>query len=60
MADFGDALVCFFDELTPAQAAVAGGKGWTLSRLYRAGYPVPLGFVVLSSAFDGDALRSQA
>lgn len=60
MADFGDALVCFFDELTPAQAAVAGGKGWTLSRLYRAGYPVPLGFVVLSSAFDGDALRPQA
>lgn len=53
--------VCFFHELTGTEeAAVAGGKGNTLSRLRRAGYPVPDGFVVLFTAFEGDALSATA
>src|SRR5205814_715106 len=53
--------VCFFHELFgSAAAAVAGGKGNTLSRLHRAGYPVPDGFVVLFTAFEGDALSATA
>lgn len=60
MADSSAALVCFFDELTPALASLAGGKGSALARLYQAGYPVPSGFVVLTSAFAGDALRPEA
>ncbi|HYV48505.1 MAG TPA: PEP/pyruvate-binding domain-containing protein [Myxococcaceae bacterium] len=53
--------VCFFHELFgTGSAAVAGGKGNTLSRLRRAGYPVPDGFVVLFTAFEGDALSPTA
>lgn len=56
--------VCSFHELHELfgaeAAAVAGGKGTTLSRLRRAGYPVPDGFVVLFTAFDGDALSATA
>src|SRR5689334_16646971 len=52
--------VCFFRELTPAQESLAGGKGRTLARLAQAGYPVPDGFVVLASAFEGDALPPAA
>jgi len=53
--------VCFFHELVgTAAVAAAGGKGNTLSRLRRAGYPVPDGFVVLFTAFEGDALSAAA
>jgi pyruvate,water dikinase len=35
-----------------ATLAVAGGKGANLSRLIRAGFPVPLGFTVTTAAYD--------
>ncbi len=49
-----------FKELTADQHSLAGGKGGTLARLYQAGYPVPDGFVILSTAFAGDELRPEA
>ncbi|OJT27020.1 pyruvate, phosphate dikinase [Archangium sp. Cb G35] len=48
--------VCFFRELTAEQAVLAGGKGRTLARLQQGGHPVPDGFLVLASAFEGDSL----
>ena len=39
---------------------LAGGKGGSLARLYQAGYPVPGGFVILPSAFDGEDLTTDA
>jgi phosphohistidine swiveling domain-containing protein len=48
-----------FDELAEAERPLAGGKGGTLAHLYQAGYPVPEGFVVLPSAFDGDRLTAE-
>ena len=55
-----DAWVCTFTELTAEERPCAGGKGGTLARLYQAGYPVPDGFVILSTAFDGDELDAEA
>jgi phosphohistidine swiveling domain-containing protein len=52
--------VCFFENLPPERAAQAGGKGRTLARLHQAGHPVPPGFVVLTSAFEGDTLLPTA
>ena len=52
--------VCSFGELVPAQKHLAGSKGSTLAQLYRAGYPVPEGFVVLPAAFSGDQLLPEA
>jgi pyruvate,water dikinase len=49
-------MISFFRDLTPTQARLAGGKGSTLARLSQAGYPVPNGFIVLASAFEGDTL----
>ena len=49
-----------FDEITAEQRALAGGKGGSLARLYQAGYPVPAGFVILPSAFDGEDLTPDA
>ncbi|MDP2638635.1 MAG: PEP/pyruvate-binding domain-containing protein [Candidatus Azambacteria bacterium] len=37
---------------TPAQAWRAGGKGVALGEMLHAGFPVPPGFVVLTSAFE--------
>ncbi|HVO41887.1 MAG TPA: PEP/pyruvate-binding domain-containing protein, partial [Aggregatilineales bacterium] len=53
-------MVGAFNALTKEEQAAAGGKGGTLARLFQAGYPVPDGFVILPSAFDGDALRPDA
>ena len=49
-----------FSDLTAEMQPAAGGKGGTLARLFRAGYPVPDGFVVLPAAFAGDELTSSA
>jgi phosphohistidine swiveling domain-containing protein len=49
-----------FEELTPAQQALAGGKGSALARLYQAGFPVPDGFVIQPGAFEGDDLTQEA
>lgn len=53
-------MISSFKELSREQARLAGGKGRTLARLYRAGYPVPDGFVVLPAAFAGDDLAPDA
>lgn len=49
-----------FNALTPEEGPAAGGKGATLAFLYQAGYPVPPGFVILSTAFAGDTLPAEA
>ncbi|WP_379145007.1 PEP/pyruvate-binding domain-containing protein [Paenibacillus sp. sgz500992] len=49
-----------FAELSPEQYVEAGGKGAMLSRMLQAGYPVPEGFVVFPSAFEGDKLKEEA
>lgn len=53
-------MVRFFWDLTAEQALLAGGKGRALARLYQAGHHVPNGFVILTTAFDGDALKPAA
>lgn len=44
----------------PVAEESAGGKARALSRLIRAGLPVPSGLVLLPRAFDGDALTPSA
>jgi pyruvate,water dikinase len=44
-------LVCDFAGLPHEAGQIAGGKGASLSRLGRAGFPVPPGFVVCTPAF---------
>ena len=41
-----------FSEISKNDVALAGGKGASLGEMTRVGIPVPLGFVVLASAFD--------
>ncbi|MBN1580887.1 MAG: hypothetical protein JXA89_09310 [Anaerolineae bacterium] len=50
--------VLAFGELEGQQRLLAGGKGSALARLYREGYPVPDGFVILPDGFAGDELKS--
>jgi len=47
-------MVKSFKELTPEFQSYAGGKGGMLVRVFQEGYPVPEGFVILPSAFEGD------
>jgi hypothetical protein len=49
-----------FSDVTKEQQTLAGGKGGTLARLFQAGFPVPDGFVILPSAFEGDELIPEA
>ncbi len=46
------AAIAWFGELPEQAAAVAGGKGASLSRMVAAQLPVPPGFVVCSSGFE--------
>jgi phosphoenolpyruvate synthase/pyruvate phosphate dikinase len=55
-----DTLVIGFAQLTPELQASAGGKGGTLAKLFRTGYPVPDGFVILPPAFQDDKLSAEA
>lgn len=41
-----------WDTAATAGAAVCGGKGWNLGRLYRYGFPVPGGGVLSAAAYD--------
>jgi len=41
-----------FRLISKSDVAIAGGKGASLGEMTRVGFPVPAGFVVLSSAFD--------
>ncbi len=52
--------VLSFSEISAAQRVLAGGKGGSLARLYQAGLPVPAGFVILSSAFQGQSITQEA
>jgi pyruvate,water dikinase len=53
-------MIISFKELANDQEAFAGGKGRTLARLYQAGYRVPDGFIILTTAFAGDELTKAA
>jgi phosphoenolpyruvate synthase/pyruvate phosphate dikinase len=45
-------LIRKFNELGKDDAPIAGGKGASLGEMTHAGIPVPMGFVVLSAAFE--------
>lgn len=53
-------MVKGFSQLTPELLSSAGGKGGMLARMYQNGYPVPEGFVILPSAFQGEKLNKEA
>jgi len=53
-------MISSFKKLARKQEPFAGGKGGTLARLYRAGYRVPDGFIILPAAFVGDDLTMEA
>ena len=53
-------MVLTFNQIKDEQQLQAGGKGGTLARLYQAGYPVPNGFVIQPSAFDGNDIKPEA
>ncbi len=53
-------MICSFKQLVNSQESSAGGKGSILAKLYRTGYPVPDGFIVLPTAFSGDELVGEA
>ena len=45
-------LIKFFKDISKKDVASAGGKGASLGEMTKAKIPVPLGFVVLATAFD--------
>jgi phosphohistidine swiveling domain-containing protein len=49
-----------FRELTSEELGSAGGKGGNLARLFKAGYPVPDGLVILPHGFRGEELSPEA
>jgi phosphohistidine swiveling domain-containing protein len=49
-----------FRELTGEELRSAGGKGENLARLFKAGYPVPDGLVILPHGFRRDELSPEA
>ena len=53
-------MISSFKELAKKDEPLAGGKGGTLARLYRAGYRIPDGFIILPAAFAGDDLKIEA
>ncbi|NIS83297.1 MAG: hypothetical protein GTO14_24565, partial [Anaerolineales bacterium] len=55
-----DKTVYSFAELPEEMQSSAGGKGGSLAHLYQAGFPVPVGFVILPTSFSGDDLRVEA
>jgi len=52
-------LIRSFGELIAEQRERAGGKGASLARLFRAGFPVPDGFVIPPQAFVGGTLSTE-
>lgn len=42
----------FLEEITKADTQIAGGKGASLGEMLQAGFQVPPGFVIVSSAFE--------
>ncbi|MHB8132684.1 MAG: PEP/pyruvate-binding domain-containing protein [Anaerolineaceae bacterium] len=49
--------ILFFDEINNEQRVLAGGKGGSLSILFQAGFPVPPGFVIFPTSFNGNGLK---
>ena len=49
-----------FSEINDETSRLAGGKGGALARMYQQGYPVPDGFVVLTTAFNEAGLLPDA
>ncbi len=49
-----------FNEITPEYYNLAGGKASTLAKLTRASFQVPEGFVILTTAFDNEGLKTEA
>jgi pyruvate,water dikinase len=52
-------LTYFFSNLDPEKNVSAGGKGRYLTRLYKLGFPVPNGFIIMPNGFDGDKLKDE-
>lgn len=50
----------FIKELRTENKHLAGGKGGTLAHLYKKGYPVPNGFIIMPMAFEKDELIPEA
>jgi phosphohistidine swiveling domain-containing protein len=44
-------MILHFDQVEEVDYDQAGGKGYTLARLRRAGFPVPSGFIVTTDAY---------
>jgi pyruvate,water dikinase len=53
-------VACRFADLPESLDEAAGGKAGVLARLYRAGYPVPDGFVIFPDAFQAGRLTAEA
>ncbi|HZK83268.1 MAG TPA: PEP/pyruvate-binding domain-containing protein, partial [Desulfosporosinus sp.] len=53
-------LVCLFKDLRTEHKHLAGGKGGTLAHLYKKGYPVPNGFIIMPLAFEKGKLIQEA
>ena len=49
-----------FDDINEESLGFAGGKGASLCKMYRGGIAVPNGFVILSTAFENNQLKSEA
>jgi phosphohistidine swiveling domain-containing protein len=49
-----------FNELTDEELSSAGGKGGNLARLFKVGYPVPDGLVILPEGFAREELSPEA
>ncbi|GEM_PF-94993 len=45
-------FIKFFQEISKADVALAGGKGASLGEMTQAGIPVPPGFVILANVFE--------
>ena len=49
-----------FSEIDEETTPLSGGKGSVLAKLYQSGYPVPDGFVILTTAFNEKGLLPDA
>lgn len=49
-----------FSEINNVTTLLAGGKGAVLAKLYQSGYPVPDGFIILTTAFDEKGITEDA
>jgi len=50
--DFSDKYIRWFSQLNSKDVLLVGGKGASLSEMYNHKFPVPLGFMITSKAFE--------